>query len=329
MTDTLLNRGCPPGNKNKHGETPLHLECRQVREASLHVVDSLLRSGAEAEPNAGHNITLLSPLTFVLQRGADATTCVYENEDGNGNVVETCKVGPVRKGGKRHWCPVAARLLQAGAKWNPTSQTPEKRDTQLHLLLSAYAPARDQMEEYLFLLDTALSTGVNPLLENKNGKNCIFVFCEAISHVSDIQYPESREILTRLMQVCSSEGIGGTDRYGLSVFDIAETLPNSSLIACRKLLQKGFAGISDQSLSGPHNYRDNKFHHQIRSESNWGGKSKEIGARSKSRNNKNDHDRDYNYNADDDDATISTKNSSTMATSTSTLRTGTSMKHEY
>jgi ankyrin repeat protein len=47
VVSCLVSKGAKPSIRNREGDTPLHLECRRLRTASLDVMDALLYAGAD------------------------------------------------------------------------------------------------------------------------------------------------------------------------------------------------------------------------------------------------------------------------------------------
>ena len=207
------------------------MECRKLRQKSTQVVELLLRNGAEV---CGKNSLSLDPLTLTLIRASEvsylSTSSDWENVgDHNGKLAVE---------GKKVWVPILHSLLKAGAKWdNMWTSTSKSKSTQLHLLLTAFPPPVDQITQYRYLVESALDAGFcNPMLEDGKGRNCVFVFCEAMGRVSFDTYPECQRILASLLSSSKSAGVGNADRSGRTVFDIKETVSNSCLATCRRLL---------------------------------------------------------------------------------------------
>ena len=134
-----------------------------------------------------------------------------------------------------------------GAKWDPSIRT-SKKETQLHLILSAFPPPVDQIKDFRFLVSSALENGLDPLVEDSTGKNCLFVFCETLGHASNEKYPESQGLLSMLLGKSGSRGVGNADHTGKTVYDIQESVPGSCLTACRRLLNSFVSQHSHQDI---------------------------------------------------------------------------------
>lgn len=232
VVDNLIKVGCDVNGLNKDGESVLHMECRKLRQKSIQVVELLLRNGAVCNNRESY---ALDPLTLTLLRASEISSITTSTDCENASGVENDKLCIE---GKRVWVPILHLLLKAGAKWdNMWTQNSKSRSTQLHLLLTSFPPPVDQIIQYKNLVESALDTGFcNSMLEDGKGRNCVFVFCEAMGKASFDTYPECQCILANLLSSSKSAGIGNADRSGRTVFDIKETLPESCLASCRPLL---------------------------------------------------------------------------------------------
>ena len=249
VVDTLLRRGCSAHEQNKEGETPMHLECRNMRVASMAVVKSLLHAGAPADPPVhSGGFAAPSPLSLVLKGGQEAAANSFSNISNKLSDSFDGGTDRTRSGDRRIWVPLAELLVKSGALWS-THMSKLNQEMHLHLLLRAYPPPQDQAIQYSFLVHSALKSGLDPLVENNKGRNSIFIFCEVCGRTAGSMLPESQEILSELLWYCPSDGVGimGTDRSGMSVFDIKESVPGSALSRCRKLLQSWFDGTVNES----------------------------------------------------------------------------------
>lgn len=133
-------------------------------------------------------------------------------------------------------------LYFLGATWDPQWRSPHGC-TQLHLLLSAFPPSREDSSTFRALLKSALDTGVNPASEDNKGRNALFVLCEQMAMTPSDQAPDAPRLIHMLIDASSvmtpqqqQYGIGGSDRTGRTIFDIHETVPHSCLHACKSLL---------------------------------------------------------------------------------------------
>lgn len=114
-----------------------------------------------------------------------------------------------------------------------------KGETELYLLLLAFPPPREDIGMYRTLVSSCLSSsGMNPLIEDENGKSALFIFCERLSKVSADAFPEAVNILKMVLEHTGGS-IGGADRSGRTIFDIEDDTKYSGyscLKASRHLL---------------------------------------------------------------------------------------------
>ena len=68
-----------------------------------------------------------------------------------------------------------------GAQWDVEWR--HKGQTQLHLLISSFSPSPIQkyMDAFCFTLSSALSAGHNQALQDRKGRNALFIMCERLS----------------------------------------------------------------------------------------------------------------------------------------------------
>ena len=130
VVETLITRGSLVRAKNKYGETPLHLECKRVRTASVQVIEMLVQAGAEVldSTKSTFSKSVLTPLTLILLRGSDSGLLGVERSEAEnlGNVAgsvsdsfdsssNTLDEGlRNNSAGKRAWIPAAKALLASG-----------------------------------------------------------------------------------------------------------------------------------------------------------------------------------------------------------------------
>ena len=68
-----------------------------------------------------------------------------------------------------------------GAKWDLSwRHKQQKGHTQLYLLLSAFNPRCDH-SAYRNVLESALTAGHSPCIEDRKGRNALFVLCERMA----------------------------------------------------------------------------------------------------------------------------------------------------
>ena len=73
-----------------------------------------------------------------------------------------------------------------GAKWDVDwMHKQQKGQTQLYLLLSSFAPSVQQadIDAYCFVLASALNAGQNPALEDRKGRNALFILCDRMAQI--------------------------------------------------------------------------------------------------------------------------------------------------
>jgi hypothetical protein len=274
VVQCLLNRGANPRLINKEGDTPLHAECRRVRTASVEVIEALLASGADPNIKNPHNLQL-TPLTLVLLRGASTTPTgmsviyptgkstgadplvlpngspnvgnpglKYSDSDGDQmqvTVNQQPQTHP-KSSSRKTWLKAAELLVKSGAYWEASWRSPHGC-TQLHLLLAAFPPTREDSAVYRALLKSCLDAGVNPAQEDQKGRNALFVLCEQMAATPADQAPDAPRLIHILIEASSvmtpqqqQYGIGGSDRTGRTIFDIHESVAHSCLHACKSLL---------------------------------------------------------------------------------------------
>eukprot|EP01039_Chlorochromonas_danica_P008930 gene8930-9852_t len=193
---------------NKEGETALHVECKRLRSASIEVIDTLATMMGDKINLRNKLLPACSPLTLVLIRGASTTN-------------------------------VGSQLIgqnAMGAFWDGTWSSPQQHVTQLHLLLAAYPPLREDSHSYYQLLRQALGV-IHPGEEDDRGRNGLFIFCEVLAQTTlentttTTATADCQRILKLLLDQMAIQQIpiGGSDRTGRTIFDIAESIPRSAL----------------------------------------------------------------------------------------------------
>ena len=88
-------------------------------------------------------------------------------------------------------------LPSTGAQWDVEWR--HKGQTQLHLLISSFSPSPIQkyMDAFCFTLSSALSAGHNPALQDRKGRNALFIMCERLSLFSAGERTASHNVLFR------------------------------------------------------------------------------------------------------------------------------------
>jgi hypothetical protein len=302
VVKTLLRRGARPNAQNKEGDTPLHCECKQVRSASVEVIQALV--GAGADPNCanrqrGHSHAL-SPLTLVLARGAACTSTGTQlvggvgaeqfglgaglsppyngamTADGllagggdpghtghspplhSGDTGDTVQSTPsphgiekTRVAGRRVWIRAAEALLKSGARWDVHWRA--NGGSQLHLLLAAFPPPRDESSSYRRLLRGALEAGLEPGEEEERGRSALFLLCEQMAATSAEACPDASRLVHMLLthgadKQTAQALVCAADRSGRCCLDLVDREARSCLAACRHMLRDASQGILAKTL---------------------------------------------------------------------------------
>jgi hypothetical protein len=143
-------------------------------------------------------------------------------------------------------------ILYLGARWDPNWRAPGGI-SQLHLLLAAFPPYREESGTYRALLKSALEDALNPAIEDDRGRNSLFILCEAMASVPSDQSPDSSRLVTLLVEQGNSMnpyfGVGGSDKTGRSIFDIEETVSNSCLSNSRMILMQANQRVKDHAAN--------------------------------------------------------------------------------
>jgi hypothetical protein len=255
VVECLLKRGASPTLKNAAGDTPLLVECRRIRTATVDVINALVASGADVnvrgKTDNGH---LATPLFLVLLKAAFSLKSIATDGNFNdtnisiatGNQYEVSnsmrpdvEIGKIQNSGRKVWVKTACLLVKSGAQWEPSIEL-GKGVTSLYLLLKAFPPHRDNISNYKYLLGSALSAHINPSLEDSKGCNALFVFCEQMSYVSSDAFPESTSLLKMILK-CMNGTIGNSDRTGRTIFDLNDDHVSFSCLSANKQLLIDFA----------------------------------------------------------------------------------------
>lgn len=140
--------------------------------------------------------------------------------------------------------------------------------TQLHLLLAAFPPSRDDCASYRAVLKRAVDAGLEAFaVESEGGLNALFVLCHQMALVSSDLCPDAASLVQLILRGSSSSSTAGSassnytisttarrlvnsiDPSGRTVLDIAEKIDHSCLSACRSLLRDASRGILNSDIS--------------------------------------------------------------------------------
>jgi hypothetical protein len=266
----LLSKGASASAKNRHGDAPIHMECRRLRVASPDVIACLIAHGADVNSTCieSSQESLISssgmsdvrattaPLAMVLAAAAElhapqsslsgrprAAPVLLSVDDPSmeGPANEDRPPRAVANGVRRTWTQLASALVRAGAKFDVDWAQKQTNNSMLHLLLQAFPPPRDQAMAYRSLVLFALKSGCSPLApENEAGHSPLHLFCYRLACVTPDSYSDAGNVLHALLQACDTEPsrdiIIRPDRCGVSILDIPESTHGSWLSLSRPLL---------------------------------------------------------------------------------------------
>lgn len=120
--------------------------------------------------------------------------------------------------------------------------------TQLHLLVSAYPPTREDGNAYFQLVRLAIGV-LNPLIEDSAGRNALFLLCEAMAQVTNEHAPENKRLVKLLLEQAPSQ-VTAADRTGRTVLDLPDNAAvHSSLSVVRPLLVDAAAQARGKSAA--------------------------------------------------------------------------------
>lgn len=136
-----------------------------------------------------------------------------------------------------------------GARFDATwMSSPQHRLSQLHLLVAAYPPSREDGHSFLQLVKVALSTGLNPLLEEgSRGRNAFFLLCEAMAAVSSDHAPEHKRLVKLFLEMQPQVV---TDRAGRTVLEITDTVPDSAWSVVKGMVMEVTGGSVRSRITG-------------------------------------------------------------------------------
>lgn len=153
---------------------------------------------------------------------------------------------------------VTNRLIccSLGAHWDVNWQT-NKGCTQLHLLLAAFPPPRDDSPTYRKLLKSCLDGGLDVGAQEERGRSALFILCEQMATVGSDTCPDAARLVHLLLgggnashsASAARKIVNSADRTGRTVFDIVERADHSCLAACRAVLRDASQGVLHQDGS--------------------------------------------------------------------------------
>jgi hypothetical protein len=141
-------------------------------------------------------------------------------------------------------------LYCVGARWDANWQT-NKGCTQLHLLLAAFPPSRDDGATYRKLVKHCLEAGLEVSAQEERGRSALFVLCEQMATVGGDTCPDAPRLVHLLLTGANGgsssssarKTVNTADRTGRTVFDIVERADHSCLAACRAVLRDASQGV--------------------------------------------------------------------------------------
>jgi hypothetical protein len=141
----------------------------------------------------------------------------------------------------------------AGAHWDINWQT-NKGCTQLHLLLAAFPPPRDDSPTYRKLLKSCMDGGLDVGAQEERGRSALFILCEQMATVGSDTCPDAARLVHLLLgggnashsASAARKIVNSADRTGRTVFDIVERADHSCLAACRAVLRDASQGVLHQ-----------------------------------------------------------------------------------
>jgi hypothetical protein len=279
----LLSKGASASAKNRHGDAPIHMECRRLRVASPEVIACLIAHGADvnatciesSQESVNDARVTTTPLAMVLAAAAELHAPQSSSLTSRPraapvllSVDDTSMEGPgaddrplkaAANGVRRAWTQLANALVRAGAKFDAKWVHKQTGNSMLHLLLQAFPPPRDQAMAYRSLVLLALKAGFSPLApENEAGQSPLHVFCSRLAYVTPDSYSDAGNILHALLQACDSDAsrdiLIRPDRSGASILDIPESTLGSWLSLSRPLLAEVVSRHSRRGDAGHVSY---------------------------------------------------------------------------
>lgn len=122
---------------------------------------------------------------------------------------------------------------------------------QLHLLLAAFPPSRDDANTYRKLVRSCLEAGLDVGAQEERGRSALFVLCEQMATVPGESAPDAPRLVHMLLVGANGHQrasvarkiVSAADRTGRTVFDIVERADHSCLAACRAVLRDASQGV--------------------------------------------------------------------------------------
>lgn len=261
VLEALLESGSNPNAKNTHNPLMTPLSLVLLRGASTTPTGAALinnvHSGSGSSQQGSTNWPAISArgLRYSADDDQELPTSSSHHEISPGTVATATTAGggsnATRSSGKKVWIKAAALLIERGAHWDNTWRSPNGC-SQLHLLLSAFPPSREDSATYRAVLKSALDFGLSPALEDDRGRNALFVLCEQMAMTPSETAPDAPRLIHLLVDSHPQHGIGGSDRTGRTIFDIVETVSHSCLHACKALLVQATATTARHSSGSYH-----------------------------------------------------------------------------
>jgi hypothetical protein len=126
----------------------------------------------------------------------------------------------------------------SGCRWNANWRDPTTKNSELHLLLMAYAPPVDQGHSYRSLLNSCLAAGSEISAENGHGHSAVFSFCDRLASLVYANHPDCAKVVKILLHKSARntdedivKAMQRANWSGQCVFDI-EHAPSSCLFKC-------------------------------------------------------------------------------------------------
>lgn len=124
-----------------------------------------------------------------------------------------------RSSGRRVWIHAAQTLLRLGGKWDP-SWRQSNGCSQLHLLIAAFPPAKEDTSAYRHLISSALQAGLSASLKDSKGRNCLLLLCERMAVTSSDVCSDVEGILQELTRKSNPMNLNVSDNSGRNVTDL-------------------------------------------------------------------------------------------------------------
>ena len=275
VIDSLISAGADPNCRNLSSSsssvTPLTLVLLRGA-ASTSTGVRLIGVGEEVGMGLGLSPPSNSRIT------ADGRSVDLDNLSVSSNqntAVGTTDPERSRVAGRRVWIRAAEMLIKCGtstshtlccytphtniympcstgAHWDTNWQT-NRGCTQLHLLLSAFPPPRDDSATYRKLLKSCIDSGLDVAIQEERGRSALFVLCEQMATVGSETCPDAPRLVHMLLgganpshnaaPSMARKVVNAADHTGRTVFDIVERTEHSCLSVCRSMLRDASQGV--------------------------------------------------------------------------------------